>query len=110
MADRLPAGASVAYQGGGATPGIEVATDSPWIRAAQEILAAEYGRPAMLIGSGGSIPVVTSLCTVLGVDTLLMGFGLDDDQVHSPNEKFEERCFHHGIRSHARLLARFAAG
>ena len=56
------------------------------------------------MGSGGSIPVVTSLRSVLGIDSLLMGFGLDDDQVHSPNEKFEQRCFHHGIRSHIRLL------
>jgi len=62
------------------------------------------------MGSGGSIPVVTSLRSILGVDSLLMGFGLDDDQVHSPNEKFEEVCFHHGIRSHARLLAKFGGG
>ena len=61
------------------------------------------------MGCGGSIPVVNSLHRVLGIDTLLMGFGLDDDQVHSPNEKFEQRCFHHGIRSHARLLAKLAA-
>ncbi|MBN8873120.1 MAG: dipeptidase [Rhodospirillales bacterium] len=108
--ERLPAGATVTYETGTATPGIEVSTDSPWVRAAQDVLAAEYGRPAMLIGSGGSIPVVTSLRKVLEIDALLMGFGLDDDQVHSPNEKFEERCFHHGIRSHARLLDRFAAG
>ena len=46
---------------------------------------------------------------MLGIDSLLMGFGLDDDQVHSPNEKFEMRCFHHGIRSHARLLGKMAA-
>ncbi len=63
-----------------------------------------------MIGSGGSVPVVSSLKRLLGIDTLLMGFGLDDDQVHSPNEKFEQVCFHHGIRSHARLLGRFAAG
>jgi hypothetical protein len=54
--------------------------------------------------------VVTSLRTVLEIDSLLMGFGLEDDQVHSPNEKFELRCFHHGIRSHIRLLAKFAGG
>ncbi len=89
-------------------PGIEVNVDSPHVRAAQAALAEEYGKPALLMGSGGSIPVVTSLRTILGLDSLLMGFGLDDDQVHSPNEKFEEACFHHGIRSHVRLLAKFA--
>jgi acetylornithine deacetylase/succinyl-diaminopimelate desuccinylase-like protein len=110
VAERLPEGATVEYQGGGASPGIEVSTDSPWVRAAQTALAEEYGKPAVLVGSGGSIPVVTSLRNVLGIDSLLMGFGLEDDQVHSPNEKFEERCFHQGIRSHARLLAKFAGG
>ncbi len=84
--------------------------DSPYVRAAMAALAEEYGKPAVLMGSGGSIPVVTSLRTILGVDSLLMGFGLDDDQVHSPNEKFEEACFHRGIRSHVRLLAKFAGG
>ena len=110
VADRLPPGATVEYEAHTRTPGIEVNLDSPWVRAAQAALAEEYGRPAVLMGSGGSIPVVTSLRTVLGIDSLLMGFGLDDDQVHSPNEKFEQRCFHHGIRSHARLLAKFAGG
>ena len=65
--------------------------DQRWVRAAQTVLAEEYGKPAVLMGSGGSIPVVTSLRSVLGIDSLLMGFGLDDDQVHSPNEKFEQR-------------------
>jgi len=45
---------------------------------------------------------------LLGMDSLLLGFGLDSDQVHSPNEKFEWRCFHKGLRSHARLLGRLA--
>jgi acetylornithine deacetylase/succinyl-diaminopimelate desuccinylase-like protein len=110
VTDRLPTGATVEFKDFTRSPGIEVNTDSPWVRAAQTILADEYGKPAILMGCGGSIPVVTSLRSVLGLDSLLMGFGLDDDQVHSPNEKFEQRCFHHGIRSHARLLAKFAGG
>jgi len=105
---RLPPGATANFQFFSRAPGIEVNIDSPYVRAAQEALADEYGKPAVLMGSGGSIPVVTSLHTILGLDSLLMGFGLDDDQVHSPNEKFEELCFHHGIRSHIRLLAKFA--
>jgi acetylornithine deacetylase/succinyl-diaminopimelate desuccinylase-like protein len=106
--DRLPPGATVTFQSFSRAPGIEVNIDSPHVRAAQAALAEEYGKPAVLMGSGGSIPVVTSLRTILGLDSLLMGFGLDDDQVHSPNEKFEEVCFHHGIRSHIRLLGKFA--
>ena len=108
--ERLPSGATVTYETGTRTPGIEVNVESPWVRAAQAVLAEEFGKPAVLMGCGGSIPVVSSLRRVLGIDSLLMGFGLDDDQVHSPNEKFEQRCFHHGIRSHIRLLAKFAGG
>jgi acetylornithine deacetylase/succinyl-diaminopimelate desuccinylase-like protein len=110
VGERLPPGATVEYEGHTRTPGIEVNLESPWVRAVQAVLTEEYGRPAVLMGCGGSIPVVTSLREVLGIDSLLMGFGLDDDQVHSPNEKFEQRCFHHGIRSHVRLLAKFAGG
>ncbi len=102
---RLPADAKAELQVFGASPGIEIPAGSRWVRAARAALAAEYGRPAVLMGSGGSIPVVESMRRILGLDSLLMGFGLDDDQVHSPDEKFELRCLHHGIRSHARLLA-----
>ena len=66
-------------------------------------------KPPVLIGCGGSIPVVESFKRVLGMDSVLVGFGLDDDQVHSPNEKFELRCFERGLASHVRLLARLAA-
>jgi acetylornithine deacetylase/succinyl-diaminopimelate desuccinylase-like protein len=110
VTDRLPPGATATFANFARSPGIEVNVDSPYVRAAMAALADEYGKPAVLMGSGGSIPVVTSLRAILGVDSLLMGFGLDDDQVHSPNEKFEEACFHHGIRSHVRLMAKFAGG
>ena len=105
---RKPKDATVGVQVFGASPGIEVSSDSRWVRAALAALGAEYSRPAVLIGSGGSVPVVESMRRLLGLDTLLMGFGLDDDQVHSPNEKFELRCFEKGARSHARLLAELA--
>ena len=107
---RLPPDARAEVQVFSTTPGIEVPAESRFVRTARQALAAEYGRPAVLIGSGGSIPVVESLKRLLGLDSLLVGFGLADDQVHSPNEKFDLRCFHGGARSHARMLAAFAEG
>jgi acetylornithine deacetylase/succinyl-diaminopimelate desuccinylase-like protein len=108
VTDRLPPGATATFADLSRAPGIEVNVDSPHVRSALAALTEEYRKPALMVGSGGSIPVVTSLRSILGLDSLLMGFGLDDDQVHSPNEKFEEACFHHGIRSHVRLLSKFA--
>ena len=108
VADRTPPDARVEYELFASGPGIEIPTSSRFVAAAREAMADEYGRPAVLMGSGGSIPVVDSMRRILGVDSLLMGFGLPDDQVHSPNEKFEWRCFHHGLRSHARLLDKLA--
>ncbi|EFH10812.1 dipeptidase [Pseudoroseomonas cervicalis] len=105
---RLPADAQLNLQVFGLAPGVAIPTDSPAVTAARAALEEEFGRPAVLSGGGGSIPVVSSLKGILGLDSLLMGFGLDDDQVHSPNEKFELACLHQGSRSHARLLGRLA--
>jgi acetylornithine deacetylase/succinyl-diaminopimelate desuccinylase-like protein len=108
ITDRAPPDAKIEMTCFNGDPAMQVPTDSRFVAAAQEALLAEYGRPAVLVGSGGSIPVVESLRRILGLDSLLMGFGLDDDQVHSPNEKFELRCLDHGTNAHARLLALLA--
>ena len=67
-----------------------------------------FRKPPVLIGMGGSIPAVEAIKRLLGMDALLLGFGLADDRVHSPNEKFELRCFTNGMRAHATLLAELA--
>ena len=107
--ERAPTDAKLAFESFASAPAMEVPSDSPAVQAARTALSDEYGRPAVLMGAGGSIPVVESMKRILGLDALLIGFGLDDDQVHSPNEKFELRCFRQGMRSHARLLAALAA-
>ena len=67
-------------------------------------LAIGFGIKSTFIRAGGSIPVVGLLKKVLGVDTLLVGFGLPDDRIHSPNEKYELTSFRKGARSWARVL------
>ncbi|MBB5373174.1 dipeptidase [Acidocella aromatica] len=109
VTERLPKDARVEFKRGGAAPGFSLSPDAPFLRAATAALAAEFNKPAALIGSGASIPVVEAFKTHLGLDTLLVGFGLDDDCIHSPNEKFEMACFHRGTRAHARMLTAFAA-
>jgi acetylornithine deacetylase/succinyl-diaminopimelate desuccinylase-like protein len=81
-----------------------VPTDSRFLKAAVNGLRTVYGAEPVLMGTGGSIPAVGAIQSILGVDSLLVGFGLDDDRVHSPNEKFELRCFEMGIKSHAAML------
>lgn len=108
ITDRLPDGYTASFVELGGSPAIRVPTDSPYLGAARQGLADVFGKEAYLIGTGGSIPAVGSIRKYLGIDSILLGFGLEDDRVHSPNEKFELVCFHNGIRSNAAVLARMA--
>ena len=93
------------FGGGG---GIRVEGDNPYVDAAKRAAAGVFPEPLTLIGCGGSIPVVAAIKQILDMDTMLLGFGLDDDRIHSPNEKFDLVCFERGIKTHARLLAEIA--
>ena len=104
VTERLPADCKATFTTHGNSPAIVVPSDSEPLRRAREALAAEWGRTAPTIGSGGSIPVVGDVQRILGINSLLIGFALDDDRIHSPNEKYEVRSFHKGIRSWIRIL------
>ena len=77
--------------------------DSPYVSAAASAIEHGFGVAPVFIREGGSIPVVTAFKELLGVDTLLLGWGLDDDNTHSPNEKFSLGDFHRGIKASAHL-------
>jgi succinyl-diaminopimelate desuccinylase len=84
-------------------PGVTVPLESPFVSAASQAIAAGFGKAPVFMREGGSIPVVATFHELLGVDTLLLGWGLDDDNTHSPNEKFSLADFHRGIKASAHL-------
>ena len=84
-------------------PGVVVNPHSPYVAAAQQAIAAAFGKPAVLIREGGSMPIVANMVEKLGADVLLLGWGLDDDGAHSPNEKFCIQDYFHGIRASSHL-------
>jgi acetylornithine deacetylase/succinyl-diaminopimelate desuccinylase-like protein len=106
--ERLPADAKVEFQSFASAPATELPFDNPALARTREALAAEWGKKAVTVGEGGSIPIVGDFKRVLGMDTILVGFALDDDRVHSPNEKYDLTSFHKGTRSWARILAALA--
>ncbi|MBS1165863.1 MAG: dapE [Proteobacteria bacterium] len=101
---RLPADCRVEFASHGASSAIQLPYDSALLDQAKRALSKEWPKPTIVIGGGGSIPVVGDFSSTLGMDTLLVGFGLSDDRGHSPNEKYNLRSFQKGIRSWVRIL------
>jgi acetylornithine deacetylase/succinyl-diaminopimelate desuccinylase-like protein len=101
---RLPVDCMVEFANFADSSALQLPFDSPALDKARAALAAEWGKKAVTIGAGGSIPIVGDFKSVLGMDSLMVGFALDDDRVHSPNEKYDLTSFHKGIRSWARIL------
>lgn len=100
----VPPDCSVKFTPHGGSPAITVPADGDYLRLALKGLSEEWNKPAVVTGSGGSIPVAGEFKSILGLDTLLIGFAHVDDQIHSPNEKYDLESFHRGIRSWVRVL------
>ncbi len=109
VASRLPPDVKAEFIGHAGSPAISLPIKNQALRLARRALEAEWGKPAALIGAGGSIPIVGLFKRELNMDSLLVGFALDDDRIHSPNEKYERTSFNKGARSWARILAALAA-
>lgn len=101
---RLPADCRVEFLSHGASPALVLPFSSEALARARRALHAEWEKEPVLSGSGGSIPIVGAFKKDLGIDALMIGFGLDDDRIHSPNEKYEMSSFTKGARSWARVL------
>lgn len=102
--DMLPPDCSVSFKEHGAGPASVMSLDHPAFEQARGALSDEWPNAAAFVGAGGSIPVAGYFKTYLDMDAMLIGFANGDDQIHSPNEKYDLRSFHKGIRSWARIL------
>jgi acetylornithine deacetylase/succinyl-diaminopimelate desuccinylase-like protein len=107
--ERMPADCKVEFENHGCAPALQLPFDNPALVKARAALQEEWGQKAVTVGAGGSIPIVGDFKRVLGMDSIMVGFALDDDRVHSPNEKYDLASFHKGTRSWARILAALAS-
>ncbi len=101
----IPEDCSVEFHEHGASAAIQLPYDSEALTRAKQALTEEWPKPAVTIGMGGSIPIVGDFQSLLGMQSLLIGYAQSDDRIHSPNEKYNLSSFHKGQRSWARILA-----
>ncbi|WP_444455457.1 M20/M25/M40 family metallo-hydrolase [Rhodobacter capsulatus] len=103
---QLPPDVTLDWKAPNGSPASVMEISDPAFEAARAALTEEWNCPAAFVGCGGSIPIAGYFKDILGMDAMLIGFGKDDDQIHSPNEKYDLESFHKGIRSWARILDR----
>ena len=108
LRERCPDAVTIEIARHGLASPVLVPREGPAIRLASESLQQGFGSRPVLIREGGTIPVVGLIKSTLGIDTLLIGFGLPDDRVHSPNEKFDLDALHNGTRTAAVLYEKLA--
>ncbi len=106
---RCPKNVKLEFVNYGCAAPVIVPIDTKATQLAGEALHVGFGQTPTFTRCGGSIPVVGTIKSVLGIDTLLVGFGLPDDRVHSPNEKFDLAALHNGTRTAAALYQKLAA-
>jgi acetylornithine deacetylase/succinyl-diaminopimelate desuccinylase-like protein len=108
MVERAPKNVKIEFANHGASPASVVPIDTAAAKLALEAMEVGFGQSPTFVRSGGSIPVVGTLKRALGLDTLLVGFGLPDDRVHSPDEKMDLDAYYKGARTAAVLYAKLA--
>ena len=108
LAESCPLGIRFELQNFHGAPGFVLPLGSPYMAAASRAIEIGFGTAPVFIRSGGSIPVVNQFKQMLNIDTLLLGWGQNDDNLHSPDEKFSLADFHKGIHSSARLWSEIA--
>jgi len=104
----LPPGIKMELVESHCAPGIVFPFGSEMMQAAADAIEQGFGHRPVFIREGGSIPIVSSFAEALCAEVLLLGWGQNDDNLHSPNEKFSLADFHHGIAASAALWARLA--
>ncbi len=104
MRANIPADCKLEFISHGASPAITLPFESPVLTKARAALKAQWGKDTVIVGSGGSIPIIGELKHELGLDSLMIGFALENDRIHSPNEKYEVSSFHGGMKSWVRVL------
>lgn len=106
----IPKDCSVEWIGHGTSRASQMATDHPAFESARAALSDEWGVEAAFIGCGGSIPIAGHFQNILGLNSMLIGFGRENDAIHSPNEKYDLRSFQKGMRSWVRILDKISRG